>query len=170
MAHCGIVGQTLSGKSTLAMKLAEDYRKRGIDVLTLDPIGDPAWHNVSTYCTHNAAEFLEVVKQSRRCALMVDESGETVGRYNQEMFFLATRARHLGHRSHFITQRPQQINKTVRDQWSTMFLFAPSIDDCKVFANEWGKPELKNAVDDLQQFEFYKVQRFKPLEKQRLVI
>lgn len=78
--------------------------------------------------------------------LFIDESGEVVGRYQDEMHWLATRARHWGHVSHFISQRAVQIATTVRTQCSHAFVFRSSASDARILADEFAAPELASSV------------------------
>ncbi|HHJ14268.1 MAG TPA: AAA family ATPase [Gammaproteobacteria bacterium] len=165
MPHVLIAGITESGKSTLARELAAEYRRADIGVLVLDPLADPRWE--ADYQTTDPDAFLQTAKQSWECALFLDESGETVGRYKEEMFWCATQARHRAHRSHFITQRPVQLAKTVRDQCTRLFLFAVSTSDAKVLADEWAKPALLEAAT-LGPGEFFDVRRFGEPRRRRV--
>ena len=162
MPHVLITGVTESGKTTLAKRLCWSYSRRGIRTVVLDPLSDPGWN--SNYCSTNPVEFLDIVKRSRSCAVFIDESGEMIGHYNDEMFWLATRGRHYGHNCHFITQRPAQISPNVRNQCLKLFLFTVSKDDAKLLSNEWNKPELLEA-NMLRQFECFSVERFSPVKK-----
>lgn len=128
----------------------------------LDILCDRGWH--ADFQSDDASQFLSVVKSSRSCAVFIDESAEVVGRYNDEMFWLATRGRHYGHNCHFVTQRVVQLNKTVRDQCSQLFLFRVSLDDAKALSNEWAREELRNA-NSLAQFECFHVTRFGHLRR-----
>lgn len=157
MPHSLIVGQTESGKTTLAIHLAQEYQKRGIKVAVLDPMLDRRWS--ADFITDDPQAFTAVARSSRRCALFVDESGAVIGRYNDEFFWLATQARHLGHNSHFITQRAAQLNPTVRDQCGHLFAFRLSFRDAKVLSDEYGMRELSTAYE-LQKFHFYWIPRF----------
>ena len=156
---------TLSGKSTLAKRLAESYRANGFKIIVLDPTCANDWP--ADFQTANREAFIDVVNKSRRCMLFVDEAGEMIGRYAKEMFFLATRARHLGHISHFITQRPKQINPTVRDNCEKLFLFNVSADSAKELANEFNRPELRGA-NTLKRGEYFYCPRFGGLKKARV--
>lgn len=156
---------TESGKTTLAKKLSSEAKKHNLGVLVLDPLNDPGW--VADYQTTDKMQFMHAVKNSRSCAVFIDESGEAVGRYQDEMFWLGTRARHYGHSCHFLAQRAQQVAKTVRDQCSRLFLFNCSFDDSKELANEWNKPELRDAYT-LRQGEFFACGRFTPVTRQKL--
>lgn len=162
MPHVMIAGITESGKTTLAKRLVARYTHNGIQTLVLDPLCDPGWG--ATFQTSDKGLFLENVKLSRNCALFIDESGEMIGRYNEEMFFLATRARHYGHNTHFITQRVVQVNKTVRDQCVDLFLFMVSKTDAKVLADEFNKQELQCA-NELKQFECFYTRRYGSVRK-----
>ena len=159
MAHTLIVGSTESGKTTLATRLSQDYMNQGINVIVLDPMLDQRW--AATVVTHDAEYFLQIVTNpdTRSCALFIDESGESIGRYKDHMFWLATRARHYGHNSHFITQRASQIAKTVRDQCRHLFMFNSSFNDCKTLADDFSEKELLNG-HLLQQGEYYKTQKW----------
>ncbi|HKI68326.1 MAG TPA: type IV secretory system conjugative DNA transfer family protein [Verrucomicrobiae bacterium] len=162
MTHVLIVGMTESGKTTLAKRICRSFRSKGIKTIVLDPLHDPGWE--ADLQTADQYEFMETARLSRQCALFIDESGEMIGRYNDAMFWLATRARHYGHKSHFITQRAAQLSKTVRDQCSSLFLFCVSMDDAKVMANEFNRPELREA-NTLLRFQCFFVSRFGPVQR-----
>lgn len=162
MAHVSIFGMTESGKTTLAKKLAAEYKARGIQVIVLDPLHDPGWP--SDFRTADKNEFMTVVKASRQCAVFIDESGKFVGRYETEMEWLGTMARHWGHNSHFISQRAQMVNPTVRGQCGFLALFNVSKTDAKILADEWNRDDLQKA-NSLQQGEYFWCPRFGELEK-----
>lgn len=162
MTHVLIAGMTESGKSTLAKQICHTYYWRGYSTAVLDPLNDPGW--AADFQTRDSDTFLECARQSRSLGLFLDESGETVGRYNDSMFWLATRARHYGHKTHFCTQRPQQISRTVWNQCSHLFLFNISAYDAKLLADEFNKPELRQA-NELAQFECFYAPRFGKIQR-----
>ena len=147
--HSLIVGQTGTGKTTLACRLVAEYARRGIHSVVLDPILDGRWP--TRWLTADPEEFTSWAATSRSCALWIDESGETIGQYHRELFWAATRARHLGHLSHFLTQRPAQLSPTVRNQCSRLYCFGlQSLNDCKSVAQDWGRtPESQAAIFQL---------------------
>jgi hypothetical protein len=157
MAHVLIMGMTLSGKTTLAKRLCHAYMAQGINCIVLDPINDPGWNTPYTF--RDGTEFLDVCKASRQCAVFIDESGSAIGTHAHEMQWLATQARHWGHKSHFIMQRGQQLDKTMRDQCTHLYLFRVSKDDAKILANEFAQDELLQA-NELKQFEFFSTSKF----------
>lgn len=128
----------------------------------LDPLNDPEWE--ADYQTDDNEEFLNVMYQNRSCALFIDESGQSIGRYAQEMAACATQSRHFGHKAYFISQRAVQLDRTVRDQCTTLFVFRVGHNDAKVLAEEFGYEELKEA-HKLKKGECFVVTRFDPPKK-----
>lgn len=128
---------------------------------------DKGW--IADLVTSNPHKFLITAQKSRSCMLYLDESGETVGRYNDEMLWLATRARHYGHISHFITQRVVLLNRTVRDQCSKLFVFRVSANDAKALADDWANPHLYNAAN-LDKYQFIYCNRFGATKKYTLTL
>lgn len=165
MGHGLILGQTESGKTTLAKRMAQDLKSKQVGILVLDPIKDPAWN--ADFITDDPHEFLNVFWESRSCVVFIDEAGENVGNFDEEMKKTATRGRHWGHSCFYIAQRGTLIARTVRDQCSVMYLFNSGREDCKVHAQEWNCDELMSA-NLLQKGEFYHVTRFSGAKKCRL--
>lgn len=166
MAHILILGQTLSGKTTLAKRLAQSYKDKGIAVLVHDPVNDPEWP--ADYRTAKADEFFKVYNESRRCAVFFDEAGDTCDEFKTEITKTATRGRHRGHRNHYIAQRGTMILRTIRDQCSTLFLFNSGLEDCKIHAAEWNAPEIRDEGPFLQTGEYFHKVRMGPLERGHL--
>jgi hypothetical protein len=156
---------TESGKSTLGKQLSRDYKKAGIGVLVLDPFMSTDWH--ADIVTSDPDHFLNVVWDSQSCAVFIDEAADSVGRYDDAMRQTATRGRHWGHNMHYLSQRGQDLAKTVRDQCSKIFLFSLSLDDRKILAREFNEPRL---LEPLEQFEYFEKGRFTPLEKRQVII
>lgn len=153
---------TESGKTSLAKQLAAKYKASGVGVIVLDPLSDPGWN--ADFQTGDRDLFLNAVKKSRSCAVFVDESGEMIGQYNAEMRWLATRARHYGHNSHFLAQRGAQLSPTVRDMCSHLFLFNVSRVDAELLAREWNREELLQA-NSLRKLEYFHCSRFGDISK-----
>lgn len=153
---------TESGKSTLAKHLARQFKAREIGVIVLDPLASSDWH--ADFVTKDSDEFLRVFWASESCAVFIDESGDAVGKYDLAMQQTATKGRHFGHSVHYITQRHAQLSATVRAQCSYLALFRSSLDDCKIHAKEWARPELCQAAE-IRQGEYLFCGRFTPLQK-----
>lgn len=165
MAHSLILGVTECGKTTLGKKLSQHFIDSGYGVIVLDPLNDPAWP--ASFKTSDPDEFLRVFKKSRKCFVFIDEAGQAVGRFNNEMEQTATMGRHFGHSCFFLSQRAKQINTTVRDQCSYLALFTSSLDDSKIHANEWNHPELCEAYK-LPKGKYFYCDRFNPVETRRV--
>lgn len=164
MAHSLILGQTESGKTTLAKRLASALHARGEHILILDPLNDPEWPSGDrTFRTHDPEVFLAVLWKSRQCHAFIDEAGDMVGRFDETMRKTATSGRHWGHSCYYISQRGAMVDTTVRAQCRHLFLFASSAKDCKVLAEEYNAPELIQVVDFPAGRYFHKA-RFQPLQ------
>ena len=155
---------TESGKTSLAKQLATEYLRHNKTVIVFDPLND-VWP--CTYQTNDPTLFLQACRENTNCYIFIDEASENVGQHDTEMHWLATRGRHFGHSVHFVSQRGAQLSKTVRDQTSFLFLFACSIDDSKILANEYNKPELREA-NTLEKLEYFKTGRFTNVERHKI--
>lgn len=165
MAHSLILGQTESGKTTLARELSRILHESGEPVIVLDPLNDPRWHG--QFRTADVEQFLRVFWASRGCYAFIDESGDVVGQYDDTMRETATRGRHWGHSCFYISQRGATLNTTVRAQCRHLFLFTSAVDDCKVLAREFNQPELLTA-NNLPQGHYFHAARFAPLKRGKL--
>lgn len=141
--HCLIIGRTLSGKTTFAKKKAHSLQKQGYSTIVLDPFLDPEWN--ADFITSNSAQFLQTVWASRKCAVFVDEGGDTIGKYSDVMNQLATRGRQWGHKCFFISQRSKQLSTTLRAQCSELAIFKQSLKDTKDLADEYVEPMINEA-------------------------
>lgn len=165
MPHEIIVGITESGKTTLAMQKALAYHNNGTQVIVLDPMRNPKWPGGLVFTDPSA--FVKEVQAWRGCAIFVDEAGETVGRYDDELTFLATRGRHYGHNCYFIAQRAKMINTNVRNNCSILNMFKQSPEDCKELANVFAQEELKNG-NKLSRGEFFYCNGFESVKKYKI--
>lgn len=164
--HALILGQTLSGKTTLAKRLAQDYKARGVGVIVHDPMNDPEWH--CDFKTADIHEFIEVYKKSTQCMVFFDEAGESCKDLPNEMTYTATKGRHYGHRNHYIAQRGTLILRTIRDQCSNLFLFNSGMEDCKIHAAEWNAPEIREQAPFLETGEYFYKRRMQALQRGKL--
>jgi hypothetical protein len=165
MAHVNILGMTESGKTTLAKNLAKKYAANGIRILVYDPLSDPDW--IADFKTHDIDLFLEEYWTSRQCAVFIDEAGELSLSHSNEILKTATRGRHWGHKNHYISQRGALLPRTLRDQCSSLFMFAQSLDDAKLYAAEYNSPELKTA-NSLKKGEYFYTTRFEAITRGKL--
>lgn len=157
---------TESGKTTLAREIARNYLLADIEVLVLDPLEDSKWPVNRVYVDPD--EYIDKVFSSTRCALFIDESGEMIGRFSGVMGKLATRSRHYGHNAHFIVQRTAQLDKTVRDQCSYIYLFRVSKKDAITLSDDYSQESLKEA-NTLGKGEFIRLRRFGDPKKLKII-
>lgn len=160
--HALIVGQTMSGKSTLARRfLAAEYLRRGFGVLVHDlhveDWGQEAAPDRVRVYSDDAA-FLSAVWRSQRCAIFVDEASELCDsrRANKGFVSIATRGRHRGHVAHFIAQNLTAIHYQVRSQCTRIYAFRLTPAECAKIVRETGYEEL-SALDSLPAGSFFSV-------------
>ncbi len=168
MSHSAIVGMTESGKSSLAREMAKTLQSHGKSIILFDPLSDPAWLDVldpkNSFVTDNEAEFLKTYWTSKNCAVFFDEAGDYVTNSNKEMIKTGTKGRHWGHSNFYIAQRGNLLARTVRDQCGKLYMFTSSLDDAKIYSNEFNEPELLK-VTSLPQGSYYSCGRFDKIKK-----
>lgn len=147
----------MSGKTTLAKRLANDAKRCGYGVIVLDPLLDREWP--ADLLTDNPDQFLTVAKQNKDCYLFIDEAGENCGHWDKQMFWTATRSRHLGHCATFITQRPTMISPNVRGQCIKCAIFASPLEACVTMSKDFNQKEILEATR-YPQGQFIYVTRF----------
>jgi len=163
--HTLVLGMTTCGKTTLVKWLTSSMKKRGIKVAVLDPILDPEWE--ADFVTDNPADFMKYVKTNKSHVLVVDESGSAIGRYNEEMNWLATTSRHLGHTTFFLMQGATQVDPIIRGQCNRCFMFTCAGTIAEKIAVEFNEPKVAKA-SRLNKGEFYLIDRYAELVKGRL--
>ena len=147
MAHYLVTGRTASGKSNWAKCMIRSMRSRGIKVLLLDPLRDPSYE--ADFRTTEPGEFMKMAfhPESKKCLLVVDEAGMSIGRYNPEMERLATMSRHFGHQSIFVTQSVVQISPIVRNNCENLVMFATGPQAAKMMSEQFGRPEIMETLN-----------------------
>lgn len=163
MQHNLVTGASLSGKSTLAKKLAALHTASGRRVIVLDELMDPEWVSISgaVLVTDNQEEFLAALWANRNLTFVIDEAGDSVGRYNKAMSKTATRGRHWGHIGIYITQRPAMLDTNVRGQCGHAYAFVNDEDSAEALAKAFLNKKLLDTVN-LRQGEYIHAVRFGP--------
>ncbi len=162
--HSLIIGMTESGKTSLAKMIATDLKKRKKRVVVLDPLQDE-W-DCDMQFTDSVA-FLKYCQENTDLFCFIDEGGQSIGRYNKEMEWLATRSRHWGHSCFFISQGCTQLPRIIRAQCSRMYVFAVGKSDTDLLAEECRKDDLRK-IEQFDKGEFFVVERFGPLKRGRI--
>lgn len=150
MSHAAIIGMTKGGKTTVAVELAHDFRRRGFHVLVLDRWKQRHWP--ASFITDSLETFLRVAQRSERCALFVEESGN-FGR-DPTFEWIVTQSRQWGHVAHYLSQYHTQVPPIVRANVERLFLFKCGLRGAKEWAEEFARPELVAMVADLPRHHF----------------
>lgn len=145
--HTYIAGKTNNGKSTMAKRLCREwFQPAGFPVIVLDPKKDPGYN--AAFITDDKREFMREVyrRAGEQIAVVIDESGKTIGAFAAEMEEIATMNRELGHRAIIIGQRPAQTSKTVILNCGNLIIFQSSGRDAKSLEGDYGRKEIAAAV------------------------
>lgn len=155
--HALILGQTESGKTTLAKILARRLRASARTVVIHDPVFDLEWPCSRRF--DRVDQLSDAIKTMRQCHVFVDESAVAFdnGKCLDFTWFTA-RSRHWGHSFYLMAQRMVDVPKTMRDQCNRLFLFRSSRSDGQQHADEWNVPQLAEC-HTLKQWQFYHVDR-----------
>jgi hypothetical protein len=137
MPHSLIVGMTNTGKTTLAIKIAQESKARGWPIIVLDPTFDPRW-DFADYTTDNKNDFLYAYYNSRECRVFIDESVETASNSDKEIITTATRGRHYGHQNFYIGQRAKMVARNIRTQCYQVFAFRQTPEESKLLYQDFG--------------------------------
>lgn len=172
--HTSIYGTTLSGKSTLARKIAAEYaKKKHLQILVYDPTDSDEWPESSWVLT-NEHDYLhalaELIKDKHKIVTFHDEADTLFSQSQKENFWIYSRGRHFGLKCFLITQRPYMVSPTVRSMCSDAYIFRLSESDAKTVAGDHALAEIQEAVS-LPQGHYYHacwIEGQKKLDKKRL--
>lgn len=156
----GFIGQTRSGKTTLATVVADGLRRRGRRLAVLDRMRDPRWGRVEFICS-DADEFMSWCQAPANagCHLFCDEWGITCGRQPRFDWF-GTSARHHGHSVWFVAHRWTQLSPAIRDSIDVTWAFGQGVKSASLLAEEFAAPELITLLPKMQRGKFMQVGRF----------
>jgi hypothetical protein len=152
MHIAGIFGPKLSGKSTLARKLSEQYwvqEKRRSFVL------DPNLENWGPQCwvTDNEELFAQTVWNVRNELVIIEEAAATINRDRGKVAGYFTRIRHAGHKVIVVGHSGCDLLPVMRQQIDEIFLFRQPQQAAEVWAHNFADERIL-ACTKLKQFEF----------------
>jgi len=127
--HILIIGQSCSGKTSLAKKMAQEFFKQGYKIAILEPIivdWGISEKNISLH-TSDPEKMLWFVKHNKNHKIFIDESEEMLKRDKRFNFF-ATRSRQYGHQVCFIGPEFTMILPAVRNQCTCVAAFKQCLD------------------------------------------
>jgi hypothetical protein len=167
MESAGIMGPKLSGKSTLAKKLSQEYWTRlRMRSFILDPNLD-SWGK-QAWVTNNEEKFWRAVWSTTGALVIVDEAGETINR-EKDLIPVFTRLRHLHHKLIVIGHSGVNLLPIMRQQLDTLYLFRQSPKAAAIWAEDMTQEGFKAAVE-LNEYEFLYGQKFKAPVKMKLAL
>jgi len=141
MSHGLILGQTESGKSSIAKALCGYFGGTDIPIGVYDPMYDPGFEVLADFWTADVDLFLDYAYSHEGCILFIDEVAE-IKKSDPRLMKLVTRGRHWGHSVFLMCHRLQQIDVTTRNQASMLFLFNSDRSDGEKLAKAWNEPAL----------------------------
>ncbi len=172
--HALITGQTQSGKSTLARKLAAGALRRGFPIIVHDKFLNREWgqwgpNRKRVFVTRDDETFLRWVASSESAYVFLDEAPELVGRdkRGERFHWLATQGRHLGHRCHFIAQGPMQVHYAVRSNCIRLYTFRLYRSEAVKLYRDTGEPWNLRA-SELPRGHFFESAPFEPTVHRRV--
>jgi len=151
-----ILGRGKYGKSSLAESLCAEYVAQGLTPIVLDPIGiEHKWEGARV--TKEPKEFLAWFWAARDTPAFVEEYALVTKRVpgkdwlEPEFVLTATTGRNQigpearGNWTHYSCHRLTQLDVTLRDQCSELYLFACRDDDAYQLSLDYGRPVLRQA-------------------------
>lgn len=182
--HEAIIGITGSGKTWAAQQKARVYRSRGVGTLILHKADEPWPAACVSWQTDNPDEFLRMYWASRGCATFMELADADVSRHNAGFHKCFTRGRHLGHRNHYMSQRGAMVHPNIRENCSSLCLFAVANPAAKIWAEEFndrsfldarippqivgGRTDAVGAMNLPPHWFFFKESRFAPAKLMKL--
>lgn len=166
MAHKLIVGQTLSGKSTLARAMVKDAINRGIQPCIYDPTMSNEWGTEFVTCeSHIFFDWLRNFHASGfPVVAVIDEAETLLSQSDRQNWWLFTRGRHFAFECIAITQRPTLVAPTVRGNCAELYCFYINKKDAVDLSNDFGAPDVEKAPE-LKQGEFYRAMWIDKIKK-----
>lgn len=151
MAHKLVVGQTLSGKSTLVKAMASEAVKRGLVLVVYDPTLSPDWE--TELVTDDEETFYDMLKaihaEGAQAMVVVDEADTILGMSHRHNWWLFQRGRHFGFECVAITQRPQLVAPSIRCNAPELFIFQSGKNDAAFLGEDYGV-DLSSAPELVQ--------------------
>lgn len=162
MSHATIAGMTQSGKTFAGIELAKGFRASGVGTLVLHKPLEPWPAAAASWQTDDIERFLPMFDRARGCAVFMELSDAAVSKYDARVHRCFTAGRHLGHRVHYMTQRPATVHPAIRENCVALYLFNCAANAAAIWAEEFNDPALLRA-STLPPFVFlHKPSRFAP--------
>lgn len=151
MKRIGVFGPTLSGKSTLAHKISEQFWKQKKQrSLVLDPYQEE-WGEHSLVFT-DEEKFWNAAWGTQGSLIIVEESSSTIQR-DKKIIPAFTKMRHNLHSLMVIGHSGTDLLPVMRQQLTTVYLFRQPEIAAKVWSENFANKDLLKTTE-LGQYEF----------------
>lgn len=165
MKRIGVFGPTLSGKSTLAHKISEQFWKQKQQrTLVLDPHEEIWGEHALSF--QDEEKFWKAVWNTKDSLIVVEEAASTISR-EKKLIPVFTRMRHLGHSLMVIGHSGMDLLPVMRQQLTTVYLFRQPESAAKVWSENFANKDLL-LTTDLQQYEFIHFESYGNPRKMKL--
>ncbi len=159
LERIAILGPTLSGKTTLAKAISQEfYRKRGIRSLILDINDDEINWGPQAKIYTDPDEFWKVIWETRGFLIIIDESTETIDRA-KNLRSVFTRMRHQYHSLMVIGHEGGSMLPIMRKQITSVYLFRQPEGGADMWCKQLCDRRLEES-EGLQQYEFIYLKMF----------
>lgn len=162
MPHAAIIGQTGTGKTHAARSLARCFIASGVKTLALHKPREPWERAAASWQTPDPATFLPMFWKAKGCACFMELADAGVSKWDTEFHKCFSQGRHEGHRCFFLSQRAATVHPTIRENCSSLYLFAVPPAGARLWAEEFNDEELLKAVSLPPHIFFYKANRYTP--------
>lgn len=167
LKRIGVFGPTLSGKTTLSMKLSEQYwKKHQTRSLVLDPYAENWGEHAKVFTDEK--EFWEAAWQTTDSLIVVEEASTTISR-DRELIPVFTRMRHNRHSLMVIGHNGTDLLPAMRHSLTTLFLFKQPESAAKIWSENFAETGLLKATE-LKQYEFIRYESYGTPVKQKLAL
>lgn len=165
LKRIGIFGPTLSGKTTLAMKLSRQYwTQYKIRSLVLDPHDEPWGDHAMVFTDEDL--FWEAAWKTQNSLIIVEEAAATISR-DRTLIPVFTRMRHNKHSLMVIGHNGTDLLPTMRQQLTTVFLFRQPEVAAKIWSVNFADERLLETTG-LLQYEFIRFESYGTPRKMKL--
>jgi hypothetical protein len=164
--HSAIAGMTMQGKTTLAKIVHDGLVKRGRQTAMLDPMNEGKIISPN-FTTRKLREYLRHIRVTKNLYCFVDESRTAISKSDASAIILTSSIRHLGHNSMMICHSMIDLNPTLRENFSDIYLFRCGPRTAEVVAEGWAEKRAFDAVS-LKVGEFLLISKVKPLRKGKI--
>lgn len=165
LKRIGVFGPTVSGKTTLARKLSEQYwRQHQIRSVVLDINGE-AWGE-HALVFEDEEKFWPAVWGCTDSLIIVEEASTTISR-DRSLIPVFTRMRHNRHSLMVVGHNGTDLLPAMRQQLTSVYLFRQPEMAAKVWANNFANQGLLKTTE-LNQYEFIHFESYGTPRKQKL--